>query len=249
LPTQIDPAELVGGVAVVIDVLRASTTIVTALANGAASVIPCADVEMARRIAAEGPAGTVLSGGERGGVRIEGFDLDNSPASYPRSLVEAKTIAFTTTNGTAALFWARNAARLLIGSLVNRRAVVEAVWRDRRPVHLVCAGGEGPGPLEDELGAGAIATGISELCEIATPDAALQRAIDRWKTEASSPARLEQAMHQSAGGRNLHRVGFDADVGRAAQVDSIDLVPEYVADTGRIEAVGKLGLGDRESFR
>jgi 2-phosphosulfolactate phosphatase len=248
LPAPLDPVALAGGVAVVIDVLRASTTMVTALANGAACVIPCADVETARQVAAKETAGQALLGGERGGVRIEGFDLDNSPASYPRSRVAGKTIVFTTTNGTAALFWARGAARWLIGSLVNRRAVADALRKDGRPVHLVCAGGEGEGPLEDELGAGAIADALAEMCEIAA-DTALEHAIDRWKTASSSPATLQQSLSHCAGGRNLRRIGFDADIPRVAAVDSINLVPEYFPATGRIEALAGLGLGDRATFR
>ena len=82
LPQDFEPDDLRGGIAVVIDVLRASTTMVTALANGARSVIPCRDVESARQIAAGYPPGEVLLGGERRGVRIEGFHLDNSPAAY-----------------------------------------------------------------------------------------------------------------------------------------------------------------------
>ena len=94
LPANIELGDLAGGVAVVIDVLRASTTIITALANGAAQVLPCGDVETARSLAAEDETGNTLTGGERGGVKIEGFDLDNSPASYSRERVAGKTIAF-----------------------------------------------------------------------------------------------------------------------------------------------------------
>jgi hypothetical protein len=98
LPAQIEPGDLAGGIAVVIDVLRASTTIIVALTNGATRVIPCGDVETARRLAAEDATGDTLTGGERGGVKIEGFDLDNSPATYSRHRVAGKTIIFTTTN-------------------------------------------------------------------------------------------------------------------------------------------------------
>jgi 2-phosphosulfolactate phosphatase len=249
LPAQFEPAELVGGVAVVIDVLRASTTIAVALANGAACVIPCADVDTARRLAAREVAGQALLGGERGGVRIDGFDLDNSPASYFPPRVAGKTIVFTTTNGTAALVRAREAARLLIGSLVNRRAIVDALRNDGRSVHLVCAGTDGRVTSEDELGAGAIAAALADVCEIDPPDSLLQLAIDRWQAESRSPARLEEALRHSGGGQNLVAMGFDADIRRAAEVDSIAVVPEYFAATGRIETAAVLGLGDRAGFR
>src|SRR5580704_17722366 len=153
LPANIEPGDLAGGVAVVIDVLRASTTIIVALANGAARVIPCGLVDMARSVAAEDETGNTLTGGERGGVKIDGFDLDNSPASYTRERVAGKTIAFTTTNGTATLLKTEGAVRVLIGTFVNRKAVVETLRADGRPVHLICAGTDGRLTSEDLLGA------------------------------------------------------------------------------------------------
>ena len=129
LPTEIEPGDLAGGLAVVIDVLRASTTIITALANGAARVMPCGDIETVARLAKEDKTGNMLTGGERRGVKIEGFDLDNSPASYSRERVAGKTIAFTTTNGTAALMRTNEAARVFIGALVNRGAIAHCHCR------------------------------------------------------------------------------------------------------------------------
>ena len=144
LPSHFEPDDLRGGIAVVIDTLRASTTIVAALANGATRVIPCGDVATARQIAGHLPAGTALLGGERKGVRIEGFDLDNSPAAYTAERVQGKTIVFTTTNGTAALLRSQKADRVLIGSFVNRDAVVRVLAADERPAYLVCAGRREP---------------------------------------------------------------------------------------------------------
>src|SRR5579864_1736813 len=112
LPALFEPAELEGGVAVVLDVLRASTTIVHALGAGAGSVVPCGEVDETRRLAATFPAESVVLGGERGGTRIGGFDLDNSPASYTNERVHGKTVAFTTTNGTQALIRSRAARRI-----------------------------------------------------------------------------------------------------------------------------------------
>jgi len=150
-----------GGIAVVIDVLRASTTIITALANGAARVRPMADVAAARASAAALGPGTVL-GGERGGVRIDGFDLGNSPAEYARDRVAGRSLVITTTNGTAALAACRAAREIVVGAIVNRSAVVAAVRRlaaaaaDCDAVHLVCAGTDGAVTAEDVLAAGAI---------------------------------------------------------------------------------------------
>ena len=96
LPEAVPPAALAGGVVVVIDLLRATTTIVHALGNGARAVVPAASVEEAHAVSLRWPAGERLLGGERHGVTIAGFDLDNSPFSYSAEQVRGKTIIFTT---------------------------------------------------------------------------------------------------------------------------------------------------------
>lgn len=244
LPQDFEPDDLRGGIAVVIDVLRASTTIVTALANGARSVIPCRDVESARQIAAGYPPGEVLLGGERRGVRIEGFHLDNSPAAYSLERVLGKTIVFTTTNGTAALLRSRAADRVLIGSLVNRRAVVGVLAGDERPVHLVCAGTDGQFTSEDFLAAGAIAAELSagageppECNTHAVFARNLWNAPEFWTGGSFSLDHLRNALRQSPGGGNLLELGFDADIDFAAQLDSIELVAQYFPKTADVRTV------------
>jgi 2-phosphosulfolactate phosphatase len=226
LPANIEPGDLAGGVAVVIDVLRASTTITVALANGAARVIPCGIVDTARSLAAEDETGNTLTGGERGGVKIEGFDLDNSPASYPPERVAGKTIAFTTTNGTAALLKTDGAARVLIGALVNRQAIVEALHADGRPVHLICAGTDGRLTSEDLFGAAGIAAGLARFDNVELCDESTQRAVKHWPKPISQN-RLIEFLKNTLGGSNLVELGFQEDIARAAQVDSISVVPEY----------------------
>jgi 2-phosphosulfolactate phosphatase len=119
LPALVAPEELAAGDAVMIDVLRASTTITQALVSGATAVIPRAEVEEARKTAGELPAGTAVLGGERGGLPIQGFDVGNSPSEYTPAAVRGKSVVFTTTNGTLALVQCRAAARVLVGSFVN----------------------------------------------------------------------------------------------------------------------------------
>src|SRR5437867_11477008 len=102
LPELAPPGRFVGGVAVVIDVLRASTTIVHALVAGCTAVRPCAEVEEARELAGQMRAGRVLLGGERGGVPLPGFDLGNSPGEYTGQVCKGKTLVLTKSNGTRA---------------------------------------------------------------------------------------------------------------------------------------------------
>ncbi len=231
----------VGGIAVVIDVLRASTTIVTALANGADRVVPVADVEAARRLAsAAGP--TVLLGGERGGVRLPGFDLGNSPLEYPAARVAGRTVVITTTNGTAALAASRGAREILVGAIVNRTAVAEAVRRlacDGDDVHLVCAGTDGAVSAEDVLAAGAIldAAGADRAGD--GVDAAAHEALAAFRRVAAHgdvPAALVAEFRRSPGGENLVALGMDADLAAAAAIDTLTVVPRFDAASGSLFA-------------
>ncbi len=154
LPTLFVPEDLRGGVAVVIDVLRASTTMSQALFAEANAVIPCGEVAEAQERAANLPGGSFLLGGERGGVKIPGFDLGNSPAEYTPERVAGRTIVFSTTNGTRALKRCEQADQILIGCFANLDAVAKAVGKTGLPAHLVCAGTDGVLSAEDVLCAG-----------------------------------------------------------------------------------------------
>ena len=228
-----------GGIAVVIDVLRASTTIITALANGAARVRPVADVAEARRlVAALGP--DTLLGGERGGVRIDGFELGNSPAEYARDRVAGRSIVITTTNGTAALAACRGAGEILVGALVNRSAVAAAVRRlavagDGGDVHLVCAGTDGAVTAEDVLAAGAILDAALRDAPAAELDAAARAAHAAFRAaarEADPAAALRAAFRRTPGGANLVALGMEADLPLCAALDAIAVVPRLDAASG-----------------
>ena len=157
LPALIPPGSLRGGLAVVVDVLRATTTMIHALAAGADAILPCLEIDQARSLAASLPAGSALLAGERQGVRVEGFDLGNSPGDCTPANCSGRTLVMTTTNGTKAILAAMEADRVLIGAFVNRRATIEALKADGRPIHLVCSGTDGQVSLEDSLLAGSIA--------------------------------------------------------------------------------------------
>src|SRR5262245_51883162 len=166
LPELAPAGRLAGGVAVVIDVLRATTTIVHALVAGCSAVRPCAEIDEAQTLAGSMRAGRVLLAGERGGAPLPGFDLGNSPAEYTPKTCKGCTLVLTTTNGTRALIRAAEAERALVAAFVNYSAVCEQLRQDPRPVHIVCAGTEGEVALEDTLLAGAIVDDLSEACEV-----------------------------------------------------------------------------------
>ena len=247
LPALMNSANLAGGTVVIIDILRASSTIITALHNGAKRVIPCGTPDEARQIRELSRVDAVLLGGERGGVLIEGFDCGNSPTEYAPGRVAGKTIAFTTTNGTQALLKSAAAETILIGAFVNRQAVVERLHDDHHPVHLVCAGTDGVITGEDVLFAGAVVEALEQM-ESDSPSNAKRSNAKRWtlndcawiaqgfwrqsvRDDLNSDdaeklsARIESAMRLSYGGRNLCDLGYDNDIRLCSAVDCIDRVP------------------------
>lgn len=225
IPAGVSPA-VVETATVVIDVFRASTTIVTALDSGARCVLPVADVEQAVRLAEPYGEGEVLLGGERDSLRIDGFDLGNSPAEYSRETVAGKVIVFTTTNGTAALSAVAGARRVLIGCFLNLSAVSAALVGETA-ITVVCAGNNDRLSLEDFACAGAL---VARLVPHATQlgDGALAaRAV--WRNLGRSLGRNLLATEHAS---RLRELGFAADLEFALRIDSIPIVPQLVE--GRI---------------
>lgn len=212
---------------VVIDVLRATTTIVRALEAGAAAVIPVLEPEDATAVRSRIGRDRVLLGGERDAQKIIGFDLDNSPASYTPEVVANKTIAFTTSNGTRALqrVGHSGAATVLCAALVNRNAVVKALENTHATEGLlVCAGQDGAFSFEDFLCAGAIASAFLERRpEAELSDAARAAAV---MFRGASP-RLADAVASGTHAQMLADKGFGEDILACADIDTSEFVPIY----------------------
>lgn len=256
-----------GGIAVVIDVLRASTTIVTALAHGATGVRPVLTVEVARALAAGFGSGSgsdsgVLLGGERGGLRIDGFDLGNSPLEYARARVAGRRIVITTTNGTAAVDACTDASEVLIGAIVNRAAAAArarelAVAHGTSNIHLVCAGTDGEVTEEDRLAAGAILDAAGRLPGGSddTLDASATAALETFRGVLSAAAdtgaasAITAAFAISRGGRNLIELGMRADLPAAAAIDSLRVVPRLDRGAREDEATTGWLLADAAGWR
>ena len=253
LPSLTTPEELAGGTVVVIDVLRASTTIIHALAAGAKEVIPCLEVEEARAVAAKYPRDTVVLGGERAGLKIDGFDLGNSPREYTPERVGGKTVVFTTTNGTRAMQMCRLAKRVLVGAFVNAESVADKLG-DTSNIHLLCAGTDGKVSAEDSAAAGTITLVVQSVLHqhaFTLNDAAMiasemyvPRAIFR-EERYNNPQALEQPNYLremgdmlsiSKGAANLREIGFAKDIWGAVIVHENEIVPELDLVTWRITA-------------
>lgn len=244
LPTLVEPEELAGGTVVIIDVLRASTTIVHALEAGATEVIPCLDVEDAQAAAAELPEGSAILGGERGGLPIDGFDLGNSPADYTPDRVGGRTVIFTTSNGTRAMWRCRLADRVLIGAFVNASAVCDRlVGADQ--IHLLCAGSRGEYSRDDTLLAGLLIERILQQSGTTYQlNAQALTARENWRSsfalpvalgaEPLEPGRLAEQLRASVGGRRLMAIGLGNDLLTAAHVDRFQSVPELDPATFRV---------------
>jgi 2-phosphosulfolactate phosphatase len=233
LPALVEPADLTGKTVVVIDVLRATTTIIQALASGATQVVPCLEVDEARRSAGQLGRGALL-GGERGGEQIPGFDLGNSPAEYSRERVGGKTVVLTTTNGTRAMLRCKSARRVLIGAFVNFSAVCREL-ADEPEIALLCAGTDGHVTREDTLLAGAIVDDLARGKTSRLNDQA-EIAADAWQTAVRllTDRPLGITLRDSRGGRNLIEIGQENDIDLAAQIDKFDSVPELDLASWRI---------------
>ncbi|TWU27849.1 2-phosphosulfolactate phosphatase [Bythopirellula polymerisocia] len=236
LPQFVAESDLADSTVIVVDLLRASTTICFALNSGAAAVVPLLEIgDVADRVQQLGRANVVL-GGERGGDLIAGFDLGNSPIEYTPDQVFGRTVLFTTTNGTRALLHARIAQRVLVGAAVNRAAIAAAAQFSPR-VDILCAGTGGIVTREDILAAGAI---VDEL--IRNTDAGhwhsnewADSAHREWQ-ELLSGARANRRspsdqfaweLQSTPGGKNLLAIGHADDLPTCAQLDTLAVVPEW----------------------
>lgn len=221
-----DAASFRGAAVVMIDQLRASSSIASALASGAAAVHPVRTVEEARELA--GRLGSAALAGERSGIRPEGFEIGNTPSDFTPERVGGRPVVCTTTNGTAALLHAATTAdTVVVGCLANRAAVCGALAGDPRPVHILCAGTRGGVSLDDLIAAGAFVERLMTHGRPLSEDDSSRVALRAW--EDASASGVEAALLQTRGGRNLAAVGLDADVEWCARVDHLDVVPVFGA--------------------
>jgi 2-phosphosulfolactate phosphatase len=236
LPKYASAQELAGGTAVVIDVLRATTTIAYALEAGAKEVLPCLEIGDALALAEKYPRPEILLGGERQGKRIDDFDLGNSPEEYLSFEVENKTIVFTTTNGTRAMKPACEAKQIFLAAFVNASAVIQRLL-GREEIHILCAGTDGEFSEDDLMLAGLLVERLQKLGgAVYELNAQALTAKEYWLkrfalphaigAEPIEPERLAGELRKTRGAKNLIDLGFDDDILAAARVDQFKGVPE-----------------------
>lgn len=225
IPTaqQAQGIDFSGQTAVVIDVLRATTVITTALDNGAREVIPVKTVEEAQNLYAT--CDNALRGGERNALKIEGFDLGNSPLEYKKKTVEGKTLILTTTNGTNALNNIKGADEVVLACFRNAEAMANHLvglsHRGSRDIIIVCAGTEGRFSLDDGLCAGMLIELLKQKTEVETDDLGLL--LNRFYNENKD--NLFSALSECYHLKRLFMLGFYDDIKFCLETNCVGTVP------------------------
>jgi len=225
IPEAIKNTELAGKLVVVIDVLRASSTIVTALANGCRGFIPILSPDQAKEKAQQFEKERVLLGGEREGTKIEGFDLGNSPREYQREAVKDKTIIFSTTNGVKTLEMVKGAHRIIIGSFLNLQAVCNYCTNYKGDISIICAGKEGSFSLEDTACAGMLIDSLknvlSDTCQESDANLTARLLYKKFGNN------ILEILRKSQHGRYLESIGLEKDLKFCSQLDFFHIVPVF----------------------
>src|SRR5947207_12898290 len=225
-PGQAKPADTASRLVVIVDVLRASTTVAAALGNGAKTVIPLEGADEVIFRSKEFHRSQILLAGEQKMHPITGFDLGNSPQAFTAKTVEGKTILITTTNGTRALLGVQGARDIVIASFVNFTAVLtmmKVAASSNTDIAIICAGEEGGFTLEDSACAGRYVRAIPKRAGVPFNDAAHASVL----TEKKYGENIAKLFKESAHGQALEEAGFGDDLAAAAEVDAYPVVPIY----------------------
>lgn len=237
LPEELQRKELTNCLVVVIDVLRASSTIITALAEGASKIIPVYLPEETQKRAETFQPGEALLCGERNGKKLAGFDLGNSPREYNNVLVKGKIILLTTTNGVKTIQSVQKAKKVIIGSFLNIQAIVHYCRSYSGKVLLVCAGDRGTVSLEDTVCAGMIMVlckDQSQKFDIQYDDSLIACRLYREFRDD-----LFAMMQKSIWGQHLIGLGLKQDLIYCSQENIYHHIPVVTGDS----------IIDDESFR
>lgn len=220
-PALLHLYDVKNSIVVIIDVLRATSTICTALYNGAARVIPVASVPECISIGEKlGP--DAITAGERDGQIAEGLLHGNSPFEYPREFIQDKTLVLTTTNGTKLLHMAKDAIEIITGSFPNLSAVCDYLLAQGKPVILGCAAWKDRVNMEDTLFAGAV---VNRLKEHFTIDC--DSAVAAETLYEVSKDNIHEVMKQASHYRRLAKFGLEKDIRYCLTPDGANVLPIF----------------------
>lgn len=223
-PVIVDELYFTGKTTVVIDVLRATSTIATAIVNGAKEVVPVASIEFAVKVSGGMFGGQTLLGGERNTKKIEGFALGNSPFEYSKDIVEGKSIVLFTTNGSKSIVKAKYSENLYTCSFLNITSVVKHLITLSTDVEIVCAGRNNYFSIEDAVCAGMLVSKIKKVKADAFLNDSGTAVLNLYEKYGDN---LIKMMRESDHGKILIENGFEADLEYCSQIDTLDVIPFY----------------------
>ncbi|HYX18164.1 MAG TPA: 2-phosphosulfolactate phosphatase family protein [Nostoc sp.] len=213
--------------AIAVDVLRATSTIATVLAAGGEAVQVFSDLDKLIEVSEKWPSEKRLRAGERGGAKVAGFELGNSPLDCTPELVQGRRLFISTTNGTRALQRVQDSPNLLAAALINRAAVVQFLL-DKQPetVWIVGSGWEGSFSLEDTVCAGAIAHSLLQQTQFSPEElAGNDEVISAIALYSQWQDNLLGLLHQASHGQRLLRLDCHEDLKYCSQTDILDVLP------------------------
>jgi len=225
-PAEVKPVDTSGRLVAIIDVLRASTTVAVALANGAKTVVPLPTADEVIVRSRDFEKSAVRTAGEQKMLPIPGFDFGNSPALFTAEAVEGKTILLTTSNGTRALLGVQGARDIVIASYVNLTAVLTLMKMasgSDTDITIICAAEDGLFALEDAACAGRFVRSIPKRADLVMNDAAVASVL----VDKKYGDNIAKIFQDSSHGQALKAAGFGDDLATAAKVDSYSVVPIY----------------------
>ena len=229
-PALLHLYEVSTSIVVIIDVLRATSTIATALNNGAKSIIPVDSVAECIKL---GKQMEVITAGERDGKIAEGLTYGNSPFTYPKEFIKGKTLVLTTTNGTKLLHMAlaENAKAIITGSFPNLSAVCKFLIDQKLSVVLACAAWKDKVNLEDTLFAGAVIDRVKEHFSINCDASKIAETLyNEAKDDLYEFMKSKDASHY----HRLTNYGLEKDIRYCLSIDADNVLPMY--DSGRLVA-------------
>ena len=223
---HLDELYFTGKTSVVIDVLRASTVIVTALNNGAREVVPVGTVDFAMKVSGNAFGGQTILGGERNTKKVEGFTLGNSPLEYTQETVASKSIILYTTNGSKAIVKAKFSENLFVCCFNNLFYVTNHLLNLNKDIEIICAGSNGNFNMEDAVCAGSLISEMSKVNDELELSDSARASVVLNKSFGKNVARM---LKQTEHGKLLIENGFAADIIECAKIGTTDIIPYYVA--------------------
>lgn len=221
-PEPADELSFNGKTLVVIDVLRASNTIITALANGAKEIIPVGSVDSAVKISRSLFGGSTILGGERNTKKIEGFNLGNSPSEYSPEKVKSKTIVLFTTNGSKAVLKGKFSGILFVCGFINIAAVVKELSKSSEDIEIICSGNAGTFSMEDAVCAGMIINELKSIDKNILLSDSANAASVLYKTFGKNILKL---LKETEHGRILIENGFEEDIIFCSKLNTTEVIP------------------------